>query len=400
VEIPLTGVLARMEARGVLVDVEHLATLGRSLEARMAQLEREVQELVGVEFNPNSPIQLRAVLYEKLGLKPRKRTKTGYSTDAASLEALRGSHPVVELLLEYRELSKLKSTYTDSLLSLVDPATGRIHTTYNQTSTATGRLSSDSPNLQNIPVRTELGREIRRAFLAPPGWVLVAADYSQIELRILAHLSADPGLTDAFLRGEDIHATTAARLFRCRPEEVTPEMRRVAKSINFGLAYGMNEYGLASRLGITPEQAREHMQAYFSHFPRVAGLMQELVREARKVGYSRTLLGRRRNLPELTHPNPRVRAMAERMALNAPIQGSAADLFKLAMVRVDGALRGRGLQARLVLTVHDELVVEAPEEEAEEVARVLKEEMEGVYPLRVPLVVEVSTGRNWAEAKP
>jgi len=400
VELPLEQVLARMELTGVAIDTDMLGAQSAELGKRVAELETEIYELADGPFNLNSPPQLRVVLYERLGLKPTRRTKTGYSTDAATLETLRGEHPIVDLLLEYRELSKLRSTYLDALPRLVDPADGRVHGIFNQTASATGRISSQNPNLQNIPVRTDLGKQIRRAFIAGfPDHALVVADYSQIELRVLAHITGDPGLTEAFERDEDVHAATAAKVFGFSVNDVPRDLRERAKAINFGLAYGMNRFGLASRLGITPDEAQEFIDGYFASFPKVSEFMRQVVKDAYTDGFTTTLLGRRRYLPELEHRNPQVRALGERQALNAPIQGSAADIIKLAMLKVDEGLSTGGVAARMVLTVHDELVFETPTGQVRATTERVRSLMEQAYPLAVPLKVEVSVGDSWADAK-
>jgi len=399
VELPLVRVLARMEEAGILVDRAYLAELGESLRDRLATLERKVHEAAGQAFNLNSTQQLRDLLFERLRLPVLKKTPKGApSTDASVLQKMVDQHPVVQHLLAYRELEKLRSTYVDGLLPLIAPD-GRIHGVFNQTGAATGRISSERPNMQNIPVRTEEGRTIRRAFVAPPGSTFVVADYSQIELRILAHLSGDAGLLEAFASGADIHTATAARVFGLAAEEVTPELRRRAKMINFGLLYGMEAYGLGQRLEIPAETAKEHMDAYFAQFPEVAAFMQGIVSRARHDGFTTTILGRRRYLPDLSSDNFRLRQAAERMALNAPIQGSAADIIKKAMVRLDAELAGRHPSASLLLQVHDELVIEVPQTEAEAVARQTREIMEGVVALRVPLRVDLGVGSSLAEAK-
>jgi DNA polymerase-1 len=373
--------------------------LGESLRDRLATLERKVHEAAGQPFNINSTQQLRDLLFERLRLPVLKKTPKGApSTDASVLQKMVDQHPVVQHLLAYRELEKLRSTYVDGLLPLIAPD-GRIHCAFNQTGAATGRISSERPNMQNIPVRTEEGRTIRRAFVAAPGCTFVVADYSQIELRILAHLSGDAGLLEAFASGADIHTATAARVFGLAAEEVTPDLRRRAKMINFGLLYGMEAYGLGQRLEIPAETAKEHMDAYFAQFPEVAAFMQGIVSRARGDGFTTTILGRRRYLPELASDNFRLRQAAERMALNAPIQGSAADIIKKAMVRLDDELAGRHPAASLLLQVHDELVIEVPEAEAEAVARHTREIMEGVVALRVPLRVDLGMGPSLAEAK-
>ena len=399
IEVPLVEVLARMEHVGIGVDRGYLEELGDKLRDDIADLERRIHQAAGEPFNVNSTDQLREVLFDRLGLPGLKKTSTGKpSTDASVLEKLAAEHPVVELLLRYRELEKLRSTYVDGYLPLIGPD-GRIHTRFNQMAATTGRLSSDNPNLQNIPIRSETGRTIRRAFVARSGWVFLVADYSQIELRVLAHLSEDPGLLEAFRSSQDIHTATAARVFGVAPELVTPEMRRRAKTINFGLLYGMEAFGLADRLQITREEAREHIDAYFAQFPNVKEFMDGVVSQARRDGYTTTLFGRRRYLPELKSDNFRIRQMGERMALNAPVQGTAADIIKKAMISLDGALAEAGLEATLILQVHDELVIETPEEELDRAQRLVVEVMEGVAELQVPLKVDVAVGRHLAETK-
>jgi DNA polymerase-1 len=400
VELPLAGVLAEMELVGVAIDADLLRRRSKELGARIAELETEIYDLAGGAFNLNSPPQLRAVLYDRLALKTSRRTKTGFSTDAASLETLKGAHPIVDALLEYRELSKLRSTYLDALPPLVDPADGRVHATFNATAVVTGRISTQNPNLQNIPVRTQIGREIRRAFVAGfPGHTLLVADYSQIELRVLAHITGDPGLTQAFEANEDVHAATAAKIWGYAVGDVPHELRARAKAINFGLAYGMNKFGLGQRLGITPEEAQTFIDGYFNSFPKVREFMAQVVNDAYRDGCTTTILGRRRYLPELSHSNQRVRALGERQALNAPIQGSAADIIKLAMIRTDKGLKNAGSRARMVLTVHDELLFEVPNEDVGETIEQVRSLMEHAYPLAVPLSVDIAAGPNWAEAK-
>ncbi|MFS8495246.1 MAG: DNA polymerase I [Actinomycetes bacterium] len=397
-ELPLVPVLARMELAGIGVDREYLEKLGADLRRELTQLERRIHEIAGEPFNVNSTDQLRYVLFEKLGLPVTKKTSTGKpSTDASVLEKL--EHPIIEALLRYRELEKLRSTYVDGYLPLIGPD-GRIHTRFNQMAATTGRLSSDRPNLQNIPVRSETGRTIRRAFIPREGWWFLVADYSQIELRVLAHMSGDKGLLEAFNEtSADIHTATAARVWGVRPEDVQPEMRRRAKMINFGLLYGMEAFGLASRLGISREEAALHIETYFQQFPDVKEFMQGVVRQARNQGYTTTLFGRRRYLPELKSDNYRIRQMGERMALNAPVQGTAADIIKRAMIELDAALRERGMQSTLLLQVHDELVLEAPPEELDDLRELTVEVMEGVAELAVPLVVDIGVGKNLAEVK-
>jgi DNA polymerase I len=403
VELPLASVLARMEARGVGLDVPYLEEMGESVRDRMATLKDEVFRHAGQEFNLNSPPQLRAILYDQLGLQPGKKTPKGeLSTDASVLEKLRDVHPIVDALLSWRELDKLNSTYLEALPRLVDEKDGRLHTSFNQTVAATGRLSSSNPNLQNIPIRSELGRQIRRAFI--PGGddqVLLVADYSQIELRILAHLSGDEGLRAAFASGHDIHAATAATVFDLPPEHVDPEMRRRAKAVNYGLAYGMNAWGLATRLDITPDEAQEFIDAYFEGFPAIKAYLQNQVDRATVEGFTETLLGRRRYIPELQAANPRLRDLGRRQALNAPIQGSASDVFKVGMIAVDAALRDRPeLRCHMLLTVHDELVFEVAKDHAEGSVDLIRERMEHAVDLEVDLRADVGLGANWSEAAP
>ncbi|MGH2547608.1 MAG: DNA polymerase, partial [Actinomycetota bacterium] len=386
-ERPLIRVLARMEEVGVAVDVEWLRGLNQRLAAEVVELEVQIQVAVGEEFKVNSTPQLRAVLFDKLGLAPQKRTKTGFSTDAASLERLRGQHPVVELLLRYREVEKLRSTYGEGLIAEVGPD-GRIHAVFNQTVARTGRLSSDQPNLHNIPVRTEEGRQFRRAFVAAPGYELLVADYNQIELRVIAHLAGDPGLIAAFESGQDIHATTAARVFGLELADVRPEQRARAKMVSYGLAYGMESYGLAQRLSVPVPEAQAILDAYFAAFPNVRDYMQATVAEARRRGYTETLMGRRRPIPELASPNFRVRQAGERQAMNAGIQGLAADIFKLALVNLDRALEGHGGASRLILQVHDEVILEVQPPERDDVAEVVRATMESACELSVPLEVD------------
>jgi DNA polymerase-1 len=402
VEVPLSFVLGRMQAAGIRLDVAYLQEMSESVGDRMHTLEEEIYERAGEPFNIGSPPQLAAILYDKLGLPVLKRTQKGRapSTDADVLEKLRDRHPIVDTLLAYRELSKLKSTYLDALPPLV-AADGRIHTTYNQVGAATGRLSSVNPNLQNIPVRGELGRQIRRAFVPGAGdRLLVVADYSQIELRVIAHLSGDEAMAEAFAAGKDFHAATAAKVFEVPEDQVDGAMRSRVKQINYGLPYGMSAYGLASRIGIAPDEATEFIDAYFAQFPRVRDYLDRQVARAAAEGFTETLLGRRRYLPELQASNPRVRDMGRRMALNAPIQGGAADILKLAMIQVDGALQGSGLDAVMVLTVHDELVFDVRDRDHDAAAELVRTAMETAYPLTVPLRVDVGSGANWAEAAP
>ncbi|MBW3611694.1 MAG: DNA polymerase I [Actinobacteria bacterium] len=398
VERPLVRVLARMETAGVGVDVEYLRQLNQGLVADAARLEAEIHEAAGEVFLVNSTPQLRAVLFDKLGLAPNKRTKTGFSTDASSLEKLRDQHPVIELLLRYREVEKLRSTYGEGLVAEVADD-GRIHATFHQTVARTGRLSSDRPNLHNIPVRTDEGRRFRRAFVPAPGYELLVADYNQIELRVIAHLAEDPGLVEAFEAGRDIHTTTAARVFGVDDTEVTPGQRAKAKMVSYGLAYGMESYGLAQRLAIPVAEAQDILDAYFVAFPRVRAYMEATVAEARQRGYTETLMGRRRPIPELSSPNYRIRQAGERQAMNAGIQGLAADIFKVALVALDGRLEAEGVRSRLVLQVHDEVILEVPPDEHDTMAELVEATMAGACELSVPLEVNLSFGASWADAK-
>ncbi len=396
VELPLIGVLTRMEMTGVAIDLAVFAGLQREVEARLRTLEAEIYETAGEPFQINSPKQLQELLFGKLGLKPLRKTKTGYSTDVEVLEELAREHPLPEKILEYRTFEKLRSTYIEALPKLRHPETGRIHTSFNQAVAATGRLSSSDPNLQNIPVRTEIGKRIREGFV--PGdrsHRLISADYSQIELRILAHLSGDEHLREAFEQDADIHQETAARVFDVMPQLVSPEMRRQAKAVNFGVVYGISAFGLARNLGIANAQAARFIEQYFAKYPRIQEWIAETLAKATVDGYVTTLLNRRRYVPDLTSSNVGVRKAAERVAMNTPVQGSAADIIKVAMVRLDEALRDT--ESRLILQVHDELVVEAPAGKAEETARLMKTIMEDAFPLSVPLKVDVGVGANWAE---
>lgn len=399
IEQPLVPVLAEMEETGVLLDLPFLEQLRRDLAAELDALATRIHELAGAPFVINSVPQLRKVLFEDLGLPPQKKTKTGPSTDAASLQALIDDHPIIPELLRYREVEKLRSTYADALPPLIE-ADGRVHATLNQLATTTGRISSENPNLQNVPVRTEEGKALRRAFIAPEGSELLTADYSQIELRVLAHLAGDPGLVAAFDSHVDVHTVTASRVFGVKEDDVTVEHRRFAKVVNYGLAYGMESYGLAQRAGISNEEAKEILDNYFASFPNVREYMQRTIAEAKANGYTTTLFGRRRQVPELSSDNFRIRQMGERMAQNAPVQGSAADIFKLAMIQVDAALRAEHLATTMLMTVHDELVFEVPGTERDAAAELVRTVMESVTELRVPLEVDLGFGPNWADAKP
>ncbi|MDQ7064452.1 MAG: DNA polymerase I [candidate division KSB1 bacterium] len=399
VEIPLITVLVHMEETGVALDRPYLEAMSRDMEQQLRALEETIYEMAGERFNINSTQQLAKILFEKLKLPTGRRTKTGYSTDAAVLEKLAKDYELPRKLLEYREISKLKSTYVDALPRLINPRTGRVHTSYNQTVAATGRLSSSDPNLQNIPIRTEIGRQIRRAFIpGKPGWKILDADYSQIELRIMAHLSKDENLIKAFQNGEDVHRATAANVFGVPPEEVTPELRRRAKEINFGIMYGMGVYGLAQRLEITPEEAQTIIQEYFVKYPGVNDFIIRTLNEARQKGYVTTLLNRRRYLPEILSENRRVREFAERTAINTPIQGTAADMIKVAMIRIDRRLHEEKLRSKMIMQVHDELVFEAPEEELDALRSLVAHEMANALKLDVPIKVDIGIGKNWLEA--
>lgn len=398
VEVPLVTVLARMEHIGVGIDRPELEKLNADMTAEAGALAKEIQDAAGEEFNVNSTKKLREILFEKLELTPQKKTKTGYSTDQATLEKLVGEHPIIDHLLRYREVEKLRSTYGQSLLDSVKDD-GRIHATFNQTVARTGRLSSESPNLHNIPVRTELGRSFRRAFVPNEGRRLLVADYNQIELRCIAHLADDPGLVEAFTTGADIHATTAARVFDVEADDVTTEQRSKAKMVSYGLAYGMEAYGLGQRLNIPTKEAQIILDAYFDGFPAVKDYMVSTVTEARNRGYTETLFGRRRAIPELMSDNRNLRQAGERQAMNAGIQGLAADIFKVALVRLDRKLNERESESQLVLQVHDEVILEVTDDEVDEMTTLVLEEMQGAFELRVPLEVNLSFGQTWADAK-
>ena len=397
VELPLCRVLADMERSGFLVDGGALARFGADLSDTIDRLEQRIYAAAGQQFNINSPKQLGKVLFEDLGLPHGKKTKTGWSTNADVLEKLKG-HPLVADVLTYRQYAKLKSTYADGLLKVIDPD-GRIRTSFQMTVTATGRLSSTEPNLQNIPTRTELGSKMREMFVAAPGHVLVDADYSQIELRLLAHISGDTAMQQAFLSGADFHTVTAARVFHVPQDQVTHQMRSRAKAVNFGIVYGISAFSLSQDIGVTVQEAKEYMDRYFATYTGVKQYMTDVVDKAREQGYVETLWHRRRALPELKSSNFNMRSFGERVALNMPIQGTAADIIKLAMVRVHSRLAREGLAARLIMQVHDELIVECPEKEAPRVEALLQQEMQGVAELSVPLLAEAHTGHNWLAAK-
>ena len=398
VELPLCAVLARMEHRGFLVDGKALAAFGQDMAEKITELEQRIYDQAEEPFNINSPKQLGTVLFEKMQLPHGKKTKTGWSTNADVLEKLRWQAPIVADVLEYRQYAKLKSTYADGLLKVIDPD-GRIRTSFQMTVTATGRLSSTEPNLQNIPARTEVGSRIRGMFVAAPGNVLVDADYSQVELRLLAHISGDETMQQAFLSGEDFHTLTAAKVFHVAPEEVTGQMRSRAKAVNFGIVYGISAFSLAQDIGVSVAEAKEYMERYFDTYRGVKRYMEQVVEKAREQGYVETIMHRRRVLPELKSSNFNMRSFGERVALNMPIQGTAADIMKLAMVRVEQRLKREGLAAKLIMQVHDELIVECPETEKETVERLLEEEMGGVAHLAVPLPAQAHSGRTWLEAK-
>ena len=399
IELPLIGVLYDMERTGFKVDTDMLSSLGGDMSARIGELEAQIYDLAGGKFSILSTKQLGDVLFVKLGLPPVRKTKTGFSTDSDTLEALADKHPIVPLIMEYRFLTKLKSTFIDGLIALVKRDTHRVHTSFNQNVTATGRISSTEPNLQNIPVRTSMGREIRKAFIASDGCVLVGADYSQIELRLLAHIADDDIMIRAFCNNEDIHRRTAAEVFSVPPEEVTGEQRSAAKAVNFGIVYGISDFGLARNLGISRYRANEYINMYKERYKGVSTYMKQSVETARKNGYAVTLFGRRRDLPELKSSNFNTRSFGERVAMNMPIQGSAADIIKLAMVRVAKALRDEGLHARLVLQIHDELIIDCPVDEAERVACILRDCMQHAASLKVPLIADVAKGRSWYDTK-
>jgi len=400
IELPLVEVLAAMEQNGVYVNRAHLAEKTEEVADRLQTIEQSIYEMAGHTFNLNSPKQLGTVLFEELDLPVRKKTKTGYSTNAEVLESLRLEHPIVEQILAYRLWSKLKSTYLDGITGLIRTDTGRVHTSFNQTVTATGRLSSSDPNLQNIPVRTEEGRMIRALFEPGEGYdYLLSADYSQIELRLLAHMSGDENFIDAFKRGQDIHARTAAEVFGIPLEEVTPELRRHAKAVNFGIVYGISDFGLARNLHISRKEAGDYISRYFERYPGVRAFMDKVVAEAHETGYVTTMFGRRRELPAIKSRNFNQRMLAERMAMNTPIQGTAADVIKLAMIAAYHRLKEAGVKSRILLQVHDELVLEVVESELDVVQAILRESMEHVVELSVPLSIDIHWGRNWAEAK-
>jgi DNA polymerase-1 len=399
VEMPLVPVLVTMQRHGIKLDQGALHEMSRDLNRQMGQVEQELYQTIGHTVNINSPQQLSDVLFKELGLPHSKRTRTGYSTDANSLEQLKGLHPVVDKILDYRQMAKLKSTYVDALPEMVNPRTGRIHTSYNQTGSATGRVSSSEPNLQNIPVRTELGRQVRKAFIAEgaPQWLLFSADYSQIELRVLAHLSQDPGLLEAFRRGEDIHSSTASLMFDVPINQVNGDMRRIAKVLNFGVIYGLSPHGIAQQTEFSREEGAKFIETYFNKYPGIQEYIERTKVSTRQTQYVQTLLGRRRPVPEINAANFNVRGAAERMAINMPIQGTAADIMKLAMIRVHRRLEQEKLQTRMLLQVHDELVFEVPKEELEALKELVFDEMPAAMDLDVTLKVDAKWAYTWGD---
>jgi DNA polymerase-1 len=397
-EMPLIYVLTDVEESGVRINKERLEELSKELDRELEIIESRIYTIAGGSFNINSPQQLQKILFEKLGLKPLKKTKTGYSTGMDVLEELSKTHELPMEILNYRTLYKLKTTYVDALPKLIDKKTGRIHTSFNQTVTATGRLSSSEPNLQNIPIRGEWGTKIREVFIADKGCVLISADYSQVELRILAHISGDKGLIDAFNKDIDIHTRTAAELFNIPKESVTEEMRRIAKTVNFGVVYGISPFGLSEALNITPKEAATYIEQYFKKHEGVKNYMDNAVKTARENGYVKTLMGRKRPIPEINSHNTNIRQQAERLAINTPIQGTAADLIKIAMINIGQRLKERDLKTRMILQIHDELLFEAPETELETAKKLITHEMENALSLSVPLKVDMGWGKNWAKA--
>ncbi|HCA80286.1 MAG TPA: DNA polymerase I, partial [Bacteroidetes bacterium] len=398
-EFRLIPVLAGMEKEGIAIDVEYLKTMSVDIAKLLKSLITDIHAMAGSEFNINSTQQLGDILFNKLGLPTQKKTKTGFSTDVGVLESLRHQHPIVDKLLEYRQFSKLKSTYIDALPELINKRTGRVHTSFNQTVAATGRLSSSDPNLQNIPIRTEIGRSIRKAFVpGAKGFLIMSADYSQIELRVMAHISGDEALSEAFRNKEDIHTTTAAKVFGVEPGDVTKDMRRKAKEVNFGIMYGIGPFGLSNRLEISQGEAKEIIAKYFERFPKVRQYINDTISSARSNGYVSTLLGRRRYLSDINDRNQNIRQNAERQAINMPIQGTAADMIKLAMIHIHGALSKAGLESRMLLQVHDELVFEIKKNEEKEMRALVTKHMQQSMKLDVPLEVDIGVGKNWLEA--
>jgi DNA polymerase-1 len=399
VELPLVAVLAAMEREGLKLDAKRLAEVGAGFGERIDTLEREIYELAEGEFTIGSPQQVGRILFEKLGLTRKRRGKTGFSTDARVLAQIRDEHPIVDKIEQWRELTKLKNTYLDSLPELIDPETGRVHTTFNQASTTTGRLSSTNPNLQNIPIRTEIGRPVRACFVAESGNQLLSADYSQVELRVLAHVADETVLKDVFLEGEDVHAATAAEVFEIERDEVDVGQRSKAKMVNFGIVYGLTGFGLADRLNIPRKEGEEFVSRYLERFPAVRAFREQVIERAQEEGFVTTLMGRRRPIPELRSGNPNTRRLGERLAVNTVIQGTAADIIKVAMVRCQKALREAGGETRLVLQIHDELLFEGPPGEMKAAAELVEREMCAAYPLEPPLEVDIGVGQDWLDAK-
>ena len=397
-ELPLLEVLGDMELQGMALDKPHLQKLSQRIHLLLTEQEKEIYELAGEQFNINSPKQLSVILFEKLELPVIKKTKTGYSTDVSVLEELSAEHELPEVILLYRQLAKLKSTYVDALQEEIFGKTVRVHTSFNQSVAATGRLSSSNPNLQNIPIRTEMGREIRKSFIAEENNKILSADYSQVELRVLAHMSEDDSLIDAFINGEDIHTRTAVEIFGTTAERLDAQARRMAKAVNFGIVYGLSAFGLSRQLKIFPKEAKKFIDKYFELYKNVKIYMERTVEDARDIGYTLTLMNRKRYLPDLNSKNRQAREAAERIAINSPVQGSAADLIKLAMINLDREIAQKKLNSRMILQVHDELVFECPSEEEEEMRALVKKEMEEVMPLKVPLVVDIGWGDNWNDA--
>ena len=399
VEMPLVEVLAEMEYAGICVDRDILSNLAKDFDEIIDKTEKNIHELAGQDFNVNSPKQLGYILFEKLGLPVIKKTKTGYSTNAEVLEKLRDKHEIIDMITEYRSVVKLKSTYVDGIEALVNAKDGRIHSSFNQTITTTGRISSTDPNMQNIPVRTDMGRQIRKVFIAGDSMSLVDADYSQVELRVLAHMSQDPHMIEAFNSGEDIHRKTASQVFNVDFDQVTPELRSAAKAVNFGIIYGKSDFGLAQDLNISQKKAKEYIESYFNKYETIKAFMDHIVLEAEEKGYSTTIFNRRRYIPEIKSSNFVEKNRGKRAAMNAPIQGSAADIIKIAMVNVYNRLKEKGLKSRLILQVHDELIVEATADELTQVEVLLREEMENAVNLGVDLKVDLNIGKSWYETK-
>jgi DNA polymerase-1 len=399
IDLPVAGVLANIERAGIRVDPKALDTMSVAMEKEVRRLEKEIWDLAGMEFNVNSPTQLAEILFDKLNLQAPMRRGRGRvrSTAVDILEDLAAQHPLPAKIIEYREIAKLKSTYVDSLPKLINRETGRLHTSFSQTTAATGRLSSSDPNLQNIPIRTELGRQIRAAFVAEPGKVLLGADYSQIELRVMAHFSQDPVLLEAFRTGQDIHERTAQEVFGVGPMAQTPEHRRASKAINYGIIYGLSPFGLAQQIGVPQKEAAQFINAYFERYRGVKQYLDKVLAETRQTGVAKTLFGRIRPIPDITSPQVQIRNFAERTALNSPLQGTAADLIKLAMIAIDRRMSAEKFEARMILQVHDELLFEAPSSESKQLAKLVREEMENVHKLSVPLVVEICVGVNWRD---